>query len=68
MKTLEERFMESLLTPDPWRIYEKATGKLLCADYGALSVGDIRFDHRLVESIELRKTKSGMDYWHVVVH
>lgn len=70
MKTLYDTFMNAYHTSivDPWRIYEKSTGKLLCKDYGSLKADDESIDDRLFFKAEKKKLKSGLVYWRIVVY
>ena len=67
MKTLWEVFLKADFTPWKWRIYQKSTRKLLCADYGSLETEDETFDNMTVDKIVFKETKKGVKYWRVTV-
>lgn len=61
--TLWEKFLNSTQPSSVvWKIYEKGTGKLLCADYGSLKTEDCTLDDLEIVKAEIKYNKYGLKY------
>lgn len=67
--TLWETFIDSYQPSYvKWKIYERGTCKLLCADYGSLKSEDETLDNMEVYSAEAKYTKKNVKYVKVIVN
>lgn len=67
MKTLWDKYCDAYWDGRIWKIFEKSTRRLLCADYGSVDVIDCELDDREFVKATLKKSKNGVEYWRVVV-
>lgn len=68
MKTLWDTYANAYdhACQDPWRVYEKSTGKLLSEDYRNETTDDL--DERKFCKATKKKFKNGFIYWRIVVY
>lgn len=57
MKTLWDKYCDAVWDDRKWRIFEKGTRKLLCADYGAVTDVDCPLDDMEFVKAELKKKR-----------